>query len=176
MRRHIRCAWNSHITDTTVTPPVVRTFITHWCLESNAHGIFHKHTCVSMGDVTVTFFVAARVCVNRKSAASLRCRTTTASEQSKRGPDFDFLDHIYHNTGDAFALPTLLSMKTIHLSSHGLICTGLLFSALRGTSRAQELAAKVTSAKLVLSTSGFRVAGMELSNIERIVVENITFS
>ena len=47
-------------------------------------------------------------------------------------------------------------------------------SAARGASRAAELAAKVTSAKEVLPTSGLRATAMELPNIERILAVNKT--
>ena len=47
-------------------------------------------------------------------------------------------------------------------------------SAARGASRAPESAAKVTSAKEVLPTSGARATAMELPNIERILAVNKT--
>ena len=47
-------------------------------------------------------------------------------------------------------------------------------SAARGASRAAELAAKVTSAQDVLSTSGLLATAMEMPNIDRILAVNIT--
>ena len=47
-------------------------------------------------------------------------------------------------------------------------------SAVRGASRAAELAAKVTSAQDVLPTSGLLATAMEMPNIDRILAVNIT--